>query len=72
LDYKDEEQNTLKMATILKSLNSPKRKRVQEKKLEIENRQKKKVAISANDTIRKSSGIIRLDEAAEDDEESVL
>lgn len=43
MDYKDEEQNTLKMATILKSLNSPKRKRVQEKKLEMENRKKKTV-----------------------------
>jgi len=72
LDYKDEEQNTLKMATILKSLNSPKRKRVQEKKLEMENRQKKKVLSTTNNTMRKSAGIIRLDEAAEDDEESVL
>ena len=36
LQYKEDVQNTLKMATILRSLNEPKRKRVEEKRAELE------------------------------------
>jgi hypothetical protein len=55
LQYKEDEQNTLKMATILRSLNEPKRKRIEQKRQEFEQHQFKKTP--KNYTVNKSGTI---------------
>lgn len=68
--YREDEQNTLKMATILRSLNEPKRKRIEEKRQEIERQRAKKVPkLRVVESV--VSPIKTLKEADESDEESV-